>query len=134
MSNPTEGTSDSTSTGMTTDKAYEISGMEKIEVDISSLSDFATAMQREYRNLQHAWDKIIPPLANGPQFGFDPTLDLGEKRAAYDAYLKQAQLLLRNVIEGTNQLSYAAERIAANYSRADQFAKLRAADVNKVLP
>jgi hypothetical protein len=119
---------------MTIDEAYQVSGLQKIEVDINSLSDFADVMRREFQNLQNVFDAIDEPLGRGPQFGFDPSLDLGEKRSTYHTYLAQARELLQNVIKGTEQLSYAADQIAANYSRADQFAKVQAADVNKILP
>jgi hypothetical protein len=134
MSIPNDGQSDSTSTGMTTAQAYEFSDLQKIEVDINSLSDFAYAMRREYESLRLAWDHIIGPLGDGAQFGFAAELDLAEKRSMYAKYLDQARVLLSSVMEGTNQLSHAADQIAANYSRADQFARLQADDVTSVLP
>jgi hypothetical protein len=119
---------------MTIDEAYHVSGLERIEVDINSLSDFARAMRREYDNLQSAWHVIVQPLGKGPQFGFTPELDLTEKRSTYTRYLDQARALLTSAMEGTNQLGHAADQIAANYSRADQFAKLQTDDVTRVLP
>jgi hypothetical protein len=120
---------------MTTEQAYSETGFQKIEVDIKSLSDFAHALRREFEeNLLPAWERIGPTLDQGAQFGFSEELDLGEKRTVYDGYLRQAKLFLRDIIEGTDQLARAAEQIGANYSRADQFAKVQADDVHSVLP
>jgi len=122
--------------GMSTEYAYEVAGFDKIEVDITSLSDYAKALRDEVeKNLKPVWDRIGSTLLNDePRFGTDAELELDEKRTTYDQYLQQARKFLFDVIDGTYQLADSAERIAAAYERADQFASLKAEDVGRILP
>jgi hypothetical protein len=122
--------------GMPVDQAYGAMGVARIEVDVTSISEFAEVLRREIEeNLRPAWHRIEQTLGNGAQFGLSPELeDLGDKRAQYEKYLKHAKLLFRDVIEGVDQFAQAADQIAASYTRADQFAKVTVDDVNKALP
>jgi hypothetical protein len=114
--------------------AYDIAGYQKIEVDITSLTDFAEALRLEVEvNLKPAWERISAVL-DEPRFGNSAELNLGEKRGVYDAYLQEAKLFFQNVITGTVQLADSAERIGAAYRDADEFSSIKLADVNAVLP
>jgi hypothetical protein len=121
---------------MATDHAYQVAKFERIDVDIRSLSDFARALREELRrNVEPAWKEISPTLLDDvPRFGNDPELELDDKRAMYNGYLRQSKMLLRNLMEGIRQMADAAEQIGAQYSRADQFAQVKADDVRAVLP
>lgn len=114
--------------------AYDIAGFQKIEVDITSLTDFAAALRQEVEvNLKPAWARISAVL-DEPRFGNSAELHLGEKRGTYDTYLQEAKLFLQNVITGTVQLADSAERIGAAYRGADEFSSIQLSDVNAVLP
>jgi hypothetical protein len=124
------------SPGMSVDQAYSSTDMTKIEVDITSISQFAEVLRREIEeNLQPAWRRIEATLDKGGQFGLSPELsELHVKRLEYDSYLKSAKDLFRDVIEGVFQFAEGADQIAASYQRADQFAKVTAADVETAMP
>jgi hypothetical protein len=121
---------------MNVDQAYASTGSTKIDVDITSISQFAEVLRREIdENLRPAWERIQSTLGQGAQFGLSPELDdLSGKRQQYDRYLQQAKLLFRDVIEGVFQFADGADKIAASYARSDQFAKVTAEDVNKAMP
>lgn len=121
---------------MSVDQAYASTGSTKIDVDITSISQFAEVLRREIdENLRPAWDRIQTTLGQEAQFGLSPELDdLNGKRQLYTDYLKQAKLLFRDVIEGVYQFAEGADKIAASYARSDQFAKVTADDVNKAMP
>lgn len=121
---------------MNTDEAYGAFEVTKIEVDITSISAFAEVLRREIEEtLQPTWQRIQQTLGQGAQFGLSPELsELDVKRAQYDRYLNQAKLLFRDVIEGVHQFAEGADKMAAGYARADQFAKVTADDVNTALP
>jgi hypothetical protein len=119
---------------MPVDVAYSVAGFERIEVDINSLSDFASALRREVEvNLKPCLDRIGKTL-DRPYFGNEPVLDLGDKRTTYDDYMSQTKIFLQNIMMGTVQLAQAADNIAASYREADQFAQIKAEDVTSVLP
>jgi len=136
MAPPRENDGGSSPTSMTVDQAYSGSNMTKIEVDITSISQFAEVLRHEIdTNLRPAWQRMEQTFEQGAQFGLSPELsELDTKRAQYDAYLKQAKQLFRDVIEGVYQFADGADKIAAGYRRADQFAKVTADDVNKAMP
>jgi hypothetical protein len=116
--------------------AYESAGFQRIEVDINSLDDFAAALRQELNtNLIPALRTIIPELGQA-HFAVHPELraDLGTTRTDYEEYLASAKNLLLAVMAGTEQLAESAEKIAAAYSKADQFARIKADDVHRVLP
>jgi hypothetical protein len=121
---------------MSVDQAYASTGATKIDVDITSISQFAEVLRREIdENLRPTWQRIQSTLGEGAQFGLSPELDdLSSKKQQYDRYLQQAKLLFRDVIEGVYQFAEGADAIAANYARSDQFAKVTADDVNKAMP
>ncbi len=121
---------------MNLDQAYASTGSTKIDVDITSISQFAEVLRREIdENLRPAWDRIQTTLGQEGQFGLSPELDdLSGKRKQYTNYLQQAKLLFRDVIEGVFQFADGADKIAASYARSDQFAKVTADDVNKAMP
>jgi hypothetical protein len=121
---------------MSVDQAYSSTNATKIDVDITSISQFAEVLRREIdENLRPAWQRIQSTLGEGAQFGLSPELDdLSGKRLEYDRYLQQAKLLFRDVIEGVFQFADGAEKIAASYARSDQFAKVTAEDVSKAMP
>ena len=110
---------------------------EQIKVDIKSLGDFANLLRAELsKNLEPAMDKLGGPqlLNDEPQFGHSPELELGGKRNDYDQYLRDGHQLLRNLIAGTKAIADAADRIAAQYEGADQFASIQAGQVHAHLP
>jgi hypothetical protein len=118
------------------DQAYQNLGLQRIDVDINSLSDFADVLMREYHeHLLPAWDNINKKLiAGGPQFGNSPDLELGKKRTDYATYLRETQEFLRSVIMGVYQFAQSAKEIGGRYQRADQFARVTIGDVTSVLP
>ncbi len=136
MAIPKDNDGGSTPPGMSVDQAYTSTNSTKIEVDITSISQFAEVLRREIdENLRPAWQRIQGTLGEGAQFGLSPELgDLSGKRQEYDRYLQQAKLLFRDVIEGVFQFADGADKIAASYGQADQFAKVTADDVNKAMP
>jgi len=116
--------------------AYESAGFQHIEVDINSLDDYAAALRQELNtNLIPALRTIIPELGQA-YFAVHPELraDLGTTRSNYEEYLESAKKLLLAVMAGTQQLADSAEKIAAAYSKSDQFARIKAEDVHRVLP
>ncbi len=116
--------------------AYHQAGFTHIEVDINSLGDFAEALRQELAvNLAPALQKIIPQLDTA-HFAVHAELrpDLAYTRTYYVDYLKSARELLLAVMAGTEQLASSADKIAAAYAEVDQFAKIKADDVHRVLP
>jgi ABC-type transporter Mla subunit MlaD len=136
MGIPRDNDGDSTQPGMNVDLAYSSTDSTKIDVDITSISQFAEVLRREIdENLRPTWQQIQETLGQAGQFGLSPELDdLSAKRQEYDRYLQQAKQLFRDVIEGVYQFADGADKIAASYGRADQFAKVTAEDVNKAMP
>jgi hypothetical protein len=136
MAIPRDTDGGSTPPSMNVDQAYSSTNATKIDVDITSITQFAEVLRREIdENLRPTWQKIQDSLGQGAQFGLSPELgDLSGKRQEYDRYLQQARQLFRDVIEGVYQFADGAEKIAASYGRADQFAKVTADDVNKAMP
>lgn len=116
------------------DEAYALAGLQKLEVDIRSLADFADALRQEVDiNLKPAWTRISAVL-DEPRFGRSDELGLGYKRSLYDTYIQDAKLFFQNVITGTVQLAEAADRIGAAYGRTDADAGIQVTDVTAVLP
>lgn len=116
------------------ERAQAESGFTRIEVDITSLGDFAKALRREVEeNLRPAWGTIEPTL-DQPAFGLSPLLELDDKRLMYEEYLLGAKDLFRSLIDGVEQLAWAAERIAADYQGADQLAQVTTDRVWAELP
>lgn len=112
-------------------------GFQDITVDIKSLGDFADLLRKELEtNLEPAWQKLGGDalLGDRPQFGKSAELDLGNASVEYSEYLRESRLLLRNLITGTKLIADAADRIAAQYRGADQFASIQAEQVHQYLP
>ena len=118
------------------EQAYKNLDFQRIDVDINSLSDFADALNQELTDhLYPAWTHISKMLLDdGPQFGNNPALELGDKRTTYHLYLQETKDFLRNVINGVHQFAQSADEIGRRYQRSDQFSKITVADVTSVLP
>jgi hypothetical protein len=121
-------------TPMSLDVAYQLSGFKHIEVEITSLTDFAAVLRREVaENLQPCIDRVAQSL-DKPYFGNDTVLELTDVRDKYNDYMAEAKEFLRLITLGVQQMADAADKVAAKYSESDQFAKIQADDVNSVLP
>jgi hypothetical protein len=109
----------------------------EVRVDIKSLSDFADLLRKELEtNLDPAWERLggATLLEDKPQFGRSATVGLDYQSATYEGYLKEARLLLLNLIKGTRAIADAAEAIASQYQQSDQFASIQAEQVRQYLP
>jgi hypothetical protein len=88
--------------GMSVDQAYNSTDTTKIDVDITSISQFAEVLRCEIEeNLQPTWRRIQTTLDKGGQFGLSPELsELHAKRLEYDRYLNRAKNLFSGCHRG----------------------------------
>ncbi|WP_018352239.1 hypothetical protein [Longispora albida] len=112
-----------------------------IQVEITSLTDFATALRRELEeNFRRAWDAHVrPEFERGPRMGNTQEIpNLSLLREHDQQCIQRAAQAAANFHSGTLALAEAAELIAARYEAADVFAaglqdQIKA-DLDLVLP
>jgi hypothetical protein len=127
---------ETTSVSLSAEQARGLLDFKMIDVNITSLTDFAEALRQEIaKNVEPVWNQIRPTLLEDkPWFGNSAELELGPKRSEYERYLRSARTLVFNIMEGMRQLADAAEAIGSAYREADQFAQVTSGDVERRLP
>jgi hypothetical protein len=100
-----------------------------VEVDVTSMPEFADHITAEYQhNLAPNWQKISPEFQRS-SFGVDPAFEEGFHVARrHDVALDDARALVENYASGLSALSAAARYMAQHYTGVDD---LSATDLTK---
>ncbi|MGY0231267.1 hypothetical protein [Longispora urticae] len=101
-----------------------IGSYQAIDVDITSLHDFAEVVRRDLEeNFKQAWNADIRPyFEQGAQMGNSCYIqDLLKVRSYYERCLKKIDESMANFYRGTAAMASAADLVAQRYQGSDVF-------------